>query len=156
MLEHEFPELATSAGVGPTIKDNPPLIFHWQEQGHEEHTANFQKAFVRYRETLREDRRLLLDRYKVMDIAIKVVGVGSVGTACAIILLMASEADPLFLQVKQAGPSVLENFAGKSLHTNHGQRVVHGCRMMQSASDIFFGWTEGISAGISISVNLRT
>ena len=68
---------------------------------------------------------------------------GSVGTLCAIILLMASEHDPLFLQVKQARPSVLEAYAGKSLHANHGQRVVHGCRMMQSASDIFLGWTEG-------------
>lgn len=95
------------------------------------------------RETLQEDRRLLLDRYKFMDVAAKVVGVGSVGTFCAIILMMASDDDPLFLQVKQAGPSVLEPYAGKSLHPNHGQRVVHGCRMMQSASDIFLGWTEG-------------
>ena len=78
-----------------------------------------------------------------MDMAIKVVGVGSVGTFCGIMLLMASEHDPLFLQVKQAGPSVLEAYAGKSLHANHGQRVVHGCRMMQSASDLFLGWTEG-------------
>ena len=143
VLEHEFPELATTAGLGPTIKDNPPLIFHYQEQGNEEHAANFKKAFARYRETLQEDRRLLLDRYKVMDFAMKVVGVGSVGTACAIILLMAGEHDPQFLQVKEAGPSVLEAYAGKSLHANHGQRVVHGIRMMQSASDIFLGWTEG-------------
>jgi len=143
VLEHEFPELATTAGLAPTIKENPPLIFHPHEQSREEFTANFQRAFARYRETLQEDRRLLLDRYTVMDFAIKVVGVGSVGTNCAIILLMASEQDPLFLQVKQAGPSVLEAYAGKSLHANHGQRVVHGCRMMQSASDIFLGWTEG-------------
>lgn len=113
------------------------------EKGQEEFNAHVQKAFASYRETLQEDRRLLLDRYKFMDIAIKVVGVGSVGTLCAIILMMASEEDPLFLQVKQAGPSVLEAYAGKSLHANHGQRVVHGIRMMQSASDIFLGWTEG-------------
>jgi uncharacterized protein (DUF2252 family) len=86
---------------------------------------------------------MLLDRFKLMDMALKVVGVGSVGTYCGILLLMASEHDPLFLQVKQARPSVLEAYAGKSLHSNHGQRVVHGCRMMQSASDIFLGWTEG-------------
>ncbi len=92
---------------------------------------------------MQEDRRLLLDRFKLMDVAIKVVGVGSVGTYCAILLLMASEHDPLFLQAKQARPSVLEAYAGKSVHPNHGQRVVHGCRMMQSASDIFLGWTEG-------------
>lgn len=143
VLEHEFPELTHTGGFHPEIKDNPPLIFHMHELGNEEFTANVQRAFARYRETLQEDRRLLLDRYKFMDIAVKVVGVGSVGTLCAIMLMMASEHDPLFLQVKQAGPSVLEPYAGKSLHANHGQRVVHGCRMMQSASDIFFGWTEG-------------
>jgi len=143
VLEHEFPELTHTGSFRPEIKDNPPLIFHPHEQGQEELNAHVQKAFASYRETLQEDRRLLLDHYKFMDIALKVVGVGSVGTHCAIILLMASEQDPLFLQVKQAGPSVLEAYAGKSLHANHGQRVVHGIRMMQSASDIFLGWTEG-------------
>ena len=78
------------------------------------------------------------------DFAIKVVGVGSVGTFCGILLLMASDHDPLFLQFKQARPSVLEPYAGKSLHSNDGARIVHGCRMMQSASDLFLGWTEGI------------
>ena len=73
----------------------------------------------------------------------KVVGVGSVGTFCAIMLLMASEKDPLFLQVKEARPSVLEAYAGKSIYPNHGQRVVNGYRLMQSASDIFLGWTKG-------------
>lgn len=143
VLEHEFPELATSAGLAPSIKENPPLIFHWREQAQQEMQASFQRGFELYRETLQEDRRLLLDRFKVMDTAVKVVGVGSVGTLCGILLLMASEHDPLFLQIKQARPSVLEAYAGKSLHPNHGQRVVHGCRMMQSASDIFLGWTEG-------------
>jgi uncharacterized protein (DUF2252 family) len=142
VLEHEFPELATTAGLAPTIKDNPPLIFHARELAYEEHLARVRAAFARYRETLEEDRRLLLDRFKFMDFAIKVVGVGSVGTFCGIVLLMASEHDPLFLQFKHARPSVLEAYAGKSLHANHGQRVVHGCRMMQSASDLFLGWTE--------------
>jgi uncharacterized protein (DUF2252 family) len=143
--EHDFPELATMAGLAPTIKENPPLIFHMREKGHEEQTANLFKAFAQYRETMQEDRRLLLDRFKVMDWAIKVVGVGSVGTYCGIILLMANEHDPLFLQFKHARPSVLEAYAGQSLHSNHGQRIVHGCRMMQSASDLFLGWTEGIA-----------
>ncbi len=143
VLEYEFPELANTAGMGPTIKDNPPLIFHLREHSHDDHYAIIKRAFASYRETMQEDRRLLLDRFKLADFAIKVVGVGSVGTYCGILLLMASEHDPLFLQVKQARPSVLEAYAGKSLHTNHGQRVVHGCRMMQSASDIFLGWTEG-------------
>jgi hypothetical protein len=92
---------------------------------------------------MQEDRRLLLDRFQLKDAAMKVVGVGSVGTYCAILLLMASAQDPLFLQVKQARPSVLEAYAGKSLHTNNGERIVHGCRMMQSASDVFLGWAEG-------------
>ncbi len=86
---------------------------------------------------------MLLDRYELKDIAIKVVGVGSVGTFCAVMLLMASEQDPLFLQVKEARPSVLEAYAGKSIYPNHGQRVVNGYRLMQSASDIFLGWTKG-------------
>ena len=143
VLEHEFPELATTAGLAPSIKENPPLIFHWHEKGHEEQAANLKRSFARYRETMQADRRLLLDRFKLMDFAIKVVGVGSVGTYCGILLLMASEHDPLFLQFKQARPSVLEAYAGKSLHSNHGERVVHGYRMMQSASDLFLGWTEG-------------
>lgn len=145
VLEHDFPELAHIGGMTPTIKDNPPTIFHWLEEGHEELNANLQRAFSRYRESLQEDRRLLLDRFKLKDMAIKVVGVGSVGTYCGILLLMAGEHDPLFLQFKHARPSVLECYAGKSLHSNHGQRIVHGCRMMQSASDIFLGWTEGES-----------
>lgn len=143
VLEHEFPELVTTAGIAPSIKENPPLIYHMRELGHEEHLANVQKSFARYRETMQEDRRLLLDRFKLVDVAIKVVGVGSVGTFCGILLLMASEHDPLFLQFKQARPSVLEAYAGQSVHANNGQRIVHGCRMMQSASDLFLGWTEG-------------
>lgn len=143
VLEHDFPELATSAGLAPSIRENPPLIYHWREQGHEETVANVQRAFARYRETMQEDRRLLLDRFRLVDMAIKVVGVGSVGTFCGILLLMASEHDPLFLQFKQARQSVLAPYAGKSLHANDGQRIVHGCRMMQSASDLFLGWTEG-------------
>jgi uncharacterized protein (DUF2252 family) len=107
-----------------------------------EFTTNVRQAFARYRETLQEDRRLLLDRFKLTDIAIKVVGVGSVGTWCAIALLMAGDDDPLFLQIKEARRSVLEDYAGNSIHASHGQRVVAGCRLMQSASDLFLGWTE--------------
>jgi hypothetical protein len=91
VVEHDFPQLVTSAGMHPEIKENPPLIYHWREQDHAEFTANVQQAFARYRETLQEDRRLLLDRFQLLDIAIKVVGVGSVGTWCAVALLMASE-----------------------------------------------------------------
>ena len=79
----------------------------------------------------------------MVDFALKVVGVGSVGTFCGILLLMAEDDDPLFLQVKEARASVLEPYLGKSAYPNHGQRVVVGQRLMQSASDIFLGWTEG-------------
>jgi uncharacterized protein (DUF2252 family) len=96
----------------------------------------------RYRESLPDNRRVLLDRYAVKDKAIKVVGVGSVGTVCSVALLMAGEKDPLFLQLKEARPSVLEAFAGASVYPNHGQRVVKGHRLMQSATDIFLGWTH--------------
>jgi uncharacterized protein (DUF2252 family) len=142
VVEHDFPQLVTTAGLRPEIKENPPLIYHWREQGQSEFTANVQQAFARYRETLQEDRSLLLDRFQLLDIAIKVVGVGSVGTWCAVALMMAGEDDPLFLQIKEARRSVLEEYAGKSVHANHGQRVVAGCRLMQSASDLFLGWTE--------------
>lgn len=143
ILEDEFPELVAKKGKKAIIKENPPTIFHPHENQFSKHLAVFHKAFAGYRQTLQEDRRLLLARYKLLDFAIKVVGVGSVGTICGVILLMANEQDPLFLQVKQAGPSVLERFVGKSIYKNNGARIVHGCRMMQSASDLFLGWAEG-------------
>lgn len=138
--EHDFPKLADTASEAVTIKDNPPLIFHWQEHGK---TENIRQGFARYRDSLPDERRVLLDRFEIKDMAIKVVGVGSVGTFCAILLLMAAEDDPLFLQIKQANASVLEAYAGKSVYQNHGERVVRGCLLMQSASDLFLGWTEG-------------
>jgi uncharacterized protein (DUF2252 family) len=142
-LEYDFPKLAETTGESPTIRDHHPTIYHWGEHGPEQFNAIMREAFARYRDSLPDDRRVLLDRYEFKDLAIKVVGVGSVGTVCAVMLLMAGERDPLFLQVKQASASVLEAFAGKSVYPNHGQRVVQGHRLMQSASDIFLGWTEG-------------
>lgn len=142
VLEHDFPKLAAAAGQAPTIKDNPPLIYHLSGVAKKDLDARARTAFTGYRDSLPDDRRVLIDRYEIKDYAIKVVGVGSVGTFCAIVLLMASEQDPLFLQVKEARPSVLEAYAGKSLYPNHGQRVVAGYRLMQSASDIFLGWTK--------------
>ena len=142
-VEHDFPKLAAMAGGQPTIRDNPPLIYHPREETLEGLRNAAQAALAEYRETIQEDRRVILDRFELKDIAIKVVGVGSVGTMCGIMLLMASEDDPLFLQVKEARTSVLEPYAGASLHANRGQRVVNGIRLMQSASDIFLGWTTG-------------
>ena len=143
VLEHEFPKLASGAGQTPTIKDNPPLIYHPSAKRELDLRARVRAAFAAYRESLQEDRRVLFDRYELKDAAIKVVGVGSVGTYCGIALMMASEKDPLFLQIKEARPSVLEAYAGKSIYPNHGQRVVNGYRLMQSASDIFLGWAKG-------------
>jgi len=88
---------------------------------------------------------MVLDRFEFKDMAVKVVGVGSVGTACLVLLLMADDKDPLFLQVKEARASVLEACAGKSVFPNHGQQVVQGHRFLQSASDIFLGWCTGRS-----------
>jgi uncharacterized protein (DUF2252 family) len=143
VLEHDFPKLAAAAGHAPTIKDNPPLIYHLSGKDAKDLDTRVRETYAGYRESLQEDRRVLLDRYELKDFAIKVVGVGSVGTWCLIMLMMASEQDPLFLQVKEARPSVLEAYAGNSIYPNHGQRVVNGYRLMQSASDIFLGWAKG-------------
>ena len=93
--------------------------------------------------SLQPDRRALIEQFRVVDIARKVVGVGSVGTRTWVILLLGrDDQDPLFLQAKEAQPSVLEAFVGKSEHVNHGQRVVTGQRLMQATSDIFLGWEQ--------------
>jgi len=101
--------------------------------------------FRAYRDTLQDDRRHLLERFEYVDVARKVVGVGSVGTRAFIVLLQGrDEHDPLFLQVKEATASVLEEYVGKSKYKQHGERVVQGQRMMQAASDIYLGWTKGL------------
>jgi uncharacterized protein (DUF2252 family) len=101
--------------------------------------------FRAYRATLQDDRRHLLERFDVVDVARKVVGVGSVGTRAFIVLLQGRDAqDPLFLQIKEATASVLEPYLGKSRYKQHGERVVQGQRMMQAASDIYLGWTKGL------------
>jgi uncharacterized protein (DUF2252 family) len=140
----------TPAGVLPRITkvsngqrriiDNPPLVYHSRQLAKAEKTIR--DLFHHYRESLPAERRVILDRYHIVDIARKVVGVGSVGTRCAIALLMAGEDDPLFLQFKEARASVLEPYAGRSHYENHGQRVVTGQRMLQAASDVFLGWTK--------------
>jgi uncharacterized protein (DUF2252 family) len=103
------------------------------------------EQFRAYRATLQDDRRQLLERFRVVDVARKVVGVGSVGTRAFIALLQGrDQQDPLFLQVKEATASVLEDHLPKSRYRQHGERVVQGQRMMQAASDIFLGWTKGL------------
>jgi uncharacterized protein (DUF2252 family) len=103
--------------------------------------------FREYRATLQDDRRHLLERFQLVDVARKVVGVGSVGTRAYIVLLQGrDEQDPLFLQVKEATASVLEDHLPKSRYRQPGERVVQGQRMMQAASDIYLGWTKGVEA----------
>jgi uncharacterized protein (DUF2252 family) len=105
------------------------------------------EQFRAYRRTLQDDRRQLLERFEVVDAASKVVGVGSVGARAFIVLLQGRDSsDPLFLQVKEATESVLEDHLPKSRYTQPGERVVQGQRMMQAASDIFLGWTKGVEA----------
>ena len=100
--------------------------------------------FRQYRETLQADRRHLLERFEIIDVARKVVGVGSVGTFAFIVLLQGRDSgDPLFLQIKEATDSVLESHLAKSVYQHAGERVVHGQRLMQAASDIYLGWSKG-------------
>jgi uncharacterized protein (DUF2252 family) len=138
-----FPKLVDHSGGSPLIKDQLPAIFHSTDYPAGEVHPDIAEAFAQYRETLAPAHRTLLDRYDIKDAAIKVVGVGSVGTACWVLLMMAGGGEPLILQVKEARASVLEDYAGASVYANHGQRVVNGHRLMQPASDIFLGWTEG-------------
>ena len=141
--EGVFPKLAEKVDGQYRIKDEPPLITH--VEGQEREANRILEAFDAYVETLPDDRKLLLKKYHFVDLARKVVGVGSVGTRCWVLLFMAGgdEDDPLFLQVKEADTSTLEPYFGKSVYANHGERVVQGQRMMQEASDIFLGWTHG-------------
>jgi uncharacterized protein (DUF2252 family) len=139
----DYPKLAEMVGGQARIKDQPPLIFHLDAMREEGFKTAVEKALADYRDTLPDDRRALLDRYRLVDVAIKVVGVGSVGRYCSIGLFMSSSNRPLFLQFKQAVQSVLEPYAGKSVYEHSGQRVVMGQRLMQSSSDIFLGWLVG-------------
>jgi uncharacterized protein (DUF2252 family) len=140
--EEMFPKLVELKGEMPVIKDQLPTIFHLEGHPPGEIQQGVMDAFVAYRATLPSSYHALLDRYQLRDAAIKVVGVGSVGTACWVLLFTAGDGDPLFLQVKEARASVLEPYAGASVFPNHGQRVVDGYRRMQPASDIFLGWSQ--------------
>jgi uncharacterized protein (DUF2252 family) len=135
----------------PRIVSDPPLIVPLADLAGEfdiESLENDIRSLVRvYRRTLQGDRRQLLESFRYVDLARKVVGVGSVGTRCWIMLLLGRDsADPLFLQVKEAEASVLEPVLGKSHYSNHGQRIVEGQRLMQATSDIFLGWVRNPKA----------
>ena len=139
----EYPEIAEMVGGQIRIRDNPPLIYHPTEMSPDQLRSLLVNNLHAYRETLTEDRRLLLDQYRFVDGAIKVVGIGSVGTMCLVVLMMSAMNKPLFLQYKEARESVLERYAGKSAYAHHGQRVVMGQRLMQPATDVFMGWLTG-------------
>jgi uncharacterized protein (DUF2252 family) len=127
------------------IVNNPPLIVPvedvFSDSTAEAVTDAIDTVFRSYRGTLPGDRRHLVESYRLVHVARKVVGVGSVGTRAWVVLLLGvDDEDPLFIQVKEAEPSVLEPFLGQSAFRNHGERVVEGQRLMQAASDIFLGW----------------
>jgi len=130
----------------PRIIADPPLVvpladLAGDQADHARLETELARLVVSYRRTLETDRRYLLQQFQIADMARKVVGVGSVGTRCWIVLLLGRDgSDPLFLQVKEAERSVLEDAAGPSEYANHGQRVVAGQRLIQAASDIFLGW----------------
>jgi len=138
--ENLFPKVASQVAGRPRLVDQPPVLYHVAEADAEERVR---EGLLAYRESLPDERRVLLDRYRLEDFAMKVVGIGSVGTRCFIALFFSEENHPLFLQFKEACPSVLEPYAGKSRYENQGQRVVVGQRLMQSSSDIFLGWVRG-------------
>jgi uncharacterized protein (DUF2252 family) len=123
------------------IVDQPPLLYHADKR--EVNKDSLAAFFNNYRKTLAEGRRALFDRFELVEAAVKVVGVGSVGTRCYVALFLAAPDDPLFLQVKEARRSVLEPYLRRSSAAHNGQRVVVGQRLMQSSGDIFLGWSRG-------------
>ena len=141
--EEMFPKLVEHKGDVPVIKDQLPTIFHVEGHPPGEVQKGVRDALAVYRATLPITYQALLDRFDLRDAAIKVVGVGSVGTLCWVLLFTAADDDPLFLQVKEARASVLEPYAGASVFPNRGQRIVDGYRRMQPASDMFLGWSHG-------------
>lgn len=157
-----FPKLTIQVDGRYRLKQDPPLIAHLDD----EELAHQLKGLVEaYRPTVQEDRRVLLNKYLCIDVAQKVVGVGSVGTRCYVVLLLGNDSnDPLLLQIKEAQASVLERYLGPSEYPNHAQRVVCGQRLMQAASDLFLGWTRLDTTDyyirqlrdMKLSVNLET
>ncbi len=139
VIENLFPKIVGKVGKHHRLVDQPPVLFHVADKA-----ADYlvRAGLDAYRESLPDERRKLMDRYRLEDHAVKVVGIGSVGTRCLIGLFFDADGHPLILQFKEAGRSVLEPYAGKSAYTNQGCRVVNGQRLMQSSSDVFLGWAR--------------
>ena len=138
--DYLYPKISSEVAGRRRLIDQPPILFHVDEKNFLERAR---EALQDYRLSLPPERRVLFDRYRLEDIAVKAVGIGSVGTYCFVGLFFSAENHPLLLQFKEACPSVLAPYAGKSEYDNQGQRVVTGQRLMQSSSDIFLGWTRG-------------
>lgn len=140
VIDHLLPRITTSVGGRPRILDQPPVLFHSALKDFEQRVR---EGLEDYRLTLSEERRVLFDRYRFEDAALKVVGIGSIGTRCLIGLFFSEENYPLMLQFKEARRSVLEPLTTASVYNTQGQRVVMGQRLMQFSSDIFLGWVRG-------------
>lgn len=141
-------KLRRSAEDGDRFVEEPPLVVRLDKTEYE--MAEVVTMIDNYRLTLSDDRRALFDRFELVDVARKVVGVGSVGTSCWVVLFEGPdhpEGDPLILQVKEAQASVIEAFVGASPYDHQGRRVVEGQRLTQAASDMFLGWTQGPRSG---------
>lgn len=143
------------SGLEMRIKDTPPWVYH-QEAASTREISQFERGiqsfFVHYRNSLSDDRQALIDRYELMDVAVKVPGVGSVGTRCFVALFAADGHHPLFLQFKQARDSALQGPLGLPAAAHNGQRIVSGQRLCQAASDIFLGWASSRSLGAEFYV----
>jgi len=138
--EFVFPKISEMKDSKMTFLEDPPLIYHPAESDKLIEAAY--GFFDEYHRSLADDKKTLLKRYRLEDVALKVVGVGSVGTRCFVGLFVVNEEDAIILQFKEGNPSVLEKYAGASEYKNHGERIVNGQRLMQTVSDIFLGWTK--------------
>jgi uncharacterized protein (DUF2252 family) len=138
--EYVFPKISELKDGKRRIMDEPPLIYHLPDTDKLIEMA--QGFFDKYYQHISDDKRELLKRFRLVDVAVKVVGVGSVGTRCFIALLLAEDEDALILQFKEANNSVLEPYNSKTKYQNHGERIVNGQKLMQAVSDIFLGWTK--------------
>jgi len=135
--------LSHGSGPEPRIIDTPPLVYHPAESDAAAFNAAIRTMLKGYRASLTPERQTLLDRYRMADAAFKVVGVGSVGTLCGVLLMVSGSGEALYLQFKEATRSVFEAHAGASPYQHHGERVVRGQRLLQAASDILLGFAKG-------------
>lgn len=137
-----YPKLLEKRRGTWRIREKLPVLVPMADHYDNTHEVVARTAFASYLLSLPEERRILVDRYRLVDVAFKVAGIGSVGTFCAVGLFVTPEDGVLLLQLKEAQASVLAPYAGPSVYANQGQRVVVGQRIMQSESDIFLGWTQ--------------